>query len=225
MRLERIWRYPVKSMAGELLHSVELGPLGLAGDRRVAVVDPAGPRPRHPLTAREIPELLSFAARWESGEAVVSGPGLASVSHRDPAAAAALSEHMGRRLELLEVEEPAMDDSPVHAVHLAWVCQLEAELGAPVDPRRFRANLYLGGTGPAPEGSWPGRRLRAGSTALDVVSVCRRCALTTRDPAAPAQSWPRLLRHLVERRAEILGVYLRTAVPGVVSAGMEVRLD
>jgi uncharacterized protein YcbX len=225
MRLEQIWRYPVKSMAGEQLDSVELGPLGLTGDRRVALVDPAGRRPRHPLTAREIPQLLSFAARWESGEAVISGPGLAAVSHRDPAAAAALSEHVGRRLDFLEVEEPAVDDSPVHAVHLAWVGQLEAELGAPVDCRRFRANLYLGGTSPAPEGSWPGRRLRAGSSSLEVVGLCRRCALTTRDPAAPAQSWPRLLRHLVESRAEVLGVYLRTVVPGVVSTGMHVQVD
>lgn len=225
MRLEQIWRYPVKSMAGELLASVEVGPGGLAGDRQVALVDPAGRRPLHPLNAREIPQLLSFTARWESGEAVISGPGLAAVSHRDPAAAAALSQHVGRRLEFLEMEDPAVDDSPVHAVHLSWVSQLEAELGAQVDPRRFRANLYLGGTSPAPEGSWAGRRLRAGAAALEVVDVCRRCALTTRDPAAPAQSWPRLLRHLVERRAEVLGVHLATAVPGVVRAGMDVRLD
>ena len=225
MRLEQIWRYPVKSMAGEMLASVELEPAGMPGDRRVAVVDPGGRRPRHPVTSREIPQLLSFAARWESGEAVISGPGVAAVSHRDPAAAAALSQYLGRRLELLELDEPAMDDSPLHAVHLSWVGQLEAKLGAPVDPRRFRANLYLGGTSPAPEGTWPGRRLRVGAAVLAVVKVCRRCVLTTRDPAAPAQSWPPLLRHLVERRDEVLGVYLGTEVLGDVGVGMEARLD
>ena len=225
MRLEQIWRYPVKSMAGEMLASVELGAGGLPGDRRVAIVDPAGHRPGHPVTAREIPLLLSFAARWESGEAVISGPGLADAGHRDPAAAEALSEHVGRRLEFLELDEPAMDDSPVHAVHLSWVGQLEAELGAPVDPRRFRANLYLSGTTPAPERSWAGHRLRAGDAVLDVVDVCRRCALTTRDPAAPARSWPLLLSHLVERRAEVLGVYLGPTVPGVLSVGMAAQLD
>ena len=118
-----------------------------------------------------------------------------------------------------------MDDSPVHAVHLSWVGQLEDELGAPVDHRRFRANLYLSGTTPAPERSWAGHRLRAGDAVLDVVDVCRRCALTTRDPAAPARSWPLLLRHLVERRAEVLGVYLGPTVPGVLSVGMAAQLD
>ena len=225
MRLEQIWRYPVKSTAGEMLDSVELESAGLPGDRRVAIVDPAGRRPGHPVTAREIPLLLSFAARWESGEAVISGPGLAAVCHRDPAAAEALSEHVGRRLAFLELDLPAVDDSPVHAVHLSWVGQLEAELGAPVDSRRFRANLYLGGTTPAPERSWTGRRLRAGAAVLEVVEVCRRCALTTRDPAAPAHSWPLLLRHLVERRSEVLGVYLGIAVPGEVSVGMGAKLD
>lgn len=224
MRLEQIWRYPVKSMGGETLSSADLDPGGIAGDRRVAVVDPAARRPEHPVTARELPQLLRFSARWEAGEAVISGPGLAPTSHRDPAAAAAVADVVGRRVELVDRAEGEFDDSPLHAVHLLWVRELEAELGAPVDPRRFRATLYLDGVGGEPEADWVGRLLDVGPAVLEVVDLCRRCALTTRDPSAPGRAWPQLLRHLVGQRAEVLGVYLRTAVPGEVAVGAEVEL-
>ena len=42
MHLEQIWRYPVKSMAGERLERASAGPLGLTGDRVVQVYDGRG---------------------------------------------------------------------------------------------------------------------------------------------------------------------------------------
>jgi uncharacterized protein len=37
MLVKELWRYPVKSMAGERVTQIEVGPLGLAGDRTVLV--------------------------------------------------------------------------------------------------------------------------------------------------------------------------------------------
>ena len=37
MNITAIWRYPVKSMAGEQLQRVRIGPLGIEGDRLVHV--------------------------------------------------------------------------------------------------------------------------------------------------------------------------------------------
>ena len=39
MQVLEIWRYPVKSMLGEQLDQVEVGSLGVFGDRQRAVVD------------------------------------------------------------------------------------------------------------------------------------------------------------------------------------------
>jgi len=39
MRVTAIWRYPVKSMAGERLSLAEMTETGLAGDRVVQVYD------------------------------------------------------------------------------------------------------------------------------------------------------------------------------------------
>jgi uncharacterized protein len=39
LRIAELWRYPVKSMAGEQLTQAKVGPLGLPGDRRYALRD------------------------------------------------------------------------------------------------------------------------------------------------------------------------------------------
>ena len=41
MHIAELWRYPVKSMAGEELDSVEVTARGLTGDRAYALVDTA----------------------------------------------------------------------------------------------------------------------------------------------------------------------------------------
>jgi uncharacterized protein YcbX len=61
--VEAIFRYPVKSMAGEQLDSAQLGWHGLEGDRRLALrrVDDRSGFPW--LSATKLPELLLFAPR------------------------------------------------------------------------------------------------------------------------------------------------------------------
>ena len=78
MKIAAIWRYPVKSMAGERLDSVPIATNGLIGDRVVQVYDRNG----RLVTARKNPRLLRLKAtigsdgeplvdgfRWDSGEA------------------------------------------------------------------------------------------------------------------------------------------------------------
>lgn len=226
MRVNEIWRYPVKSMAGERLESSLILEGGVAGDRRVAVFEPGGSRPDRYLTAREIPALLGFSASWLDGGAWVSGPDLPLSRHDDDAVAEAVSEACGRHLKLRLLPRPLLDDSPVHVVSLPTVRLLGAEMGAPVDPRRFRANLYLEGpdSDAGEELHWEGSRLMAGELELEVVKGCRRCALPTRDPDRPRSAWPALLRHLVRARGEVLGVYCRTLAAGQLGVGSEVSL-
>lgn len=42
MKVAQIWRYSVKTMAGERLHRAKVGPLGIDGDRVVHVEDARG---------------------------------------------------------------------------------------------------------------------------------------------------------------------------------------
>src|SRR5215470_2587330 len=70
MKVAEIWRYPVKSMAGERLDRARIDSLGIAGDRVVHVEDTRG----HVVTARTHPRLLAHRATLApSGEPLVDG--------------------------------------------------------------------------------------------------------------------------------------------------------
>lgn len=58
MHIAALYRYPVKSLGGQSVAQAAVEPLGLAGDRRWMIVDPAG----RFLTRRQIPHLARIAA-------------------------------------------------------------------------------------------------------------------------------------------------------------------
>ena len=71
----------------------------------------------------------------------------------------------------------------VHIVNLASVRELERTLGRPVDPLRFRANLYLEGVEPWAEFGWMGKEIGIGDARLSVFARTTRCDATNVDPA------------------------------------------
>ncbi len=58
MLVDQIWRYPVKSMAGERLQEAFVGPDGIPGDRVLYVLDSR----REIISARTKPSLLGHRA-------------------------------------------------------------------------------------------------------------------------------------------------------------------
>ncbi|HVC38392.1 MAG TPA: MOSC domain-containing protein [Candidatus Dormibacteraeota bacterium] len=217
MQVAQLWRYPVKSLAGERVGAVELADRGIAGDRRLAAFALVARRRDQPLSARDVPRLLRFRGRFRSGSAEVSGPDLEWSPWKAEAVGSRLNQECGRELELREVPEGAFDDAPILLLHQATATALTAELGAYVDPRRFRANLYLAGEGieAHQEHQLAGRELRCGTAVLEVLGGCPRCSVPTRDPDTWA-SWPQLLRHLVQTHDETVGAYCRVKVAGTV---------
>ena len=70
MKVTEIWRYPVKTMAGEKLQRVRLGPLGIEGDRIVHVEDAHG----RVITSRSHPRFLGHQGTLgPDGESLVDG--------------------------------------------------------------------------------------------------------------------------------------------------------
>ena len=70
----------------------------------------------------------------------------------------------------------------VHIVNLASVRELERIIGRPVDPLRFRANLYLDGMEPWAEFAWLDKEIGVGPTRLRVFARTQRCEATNVDP-------------------------------------------
>ncbi|WP_234783752.1 MOSC domain-containing protein [Mycolicibacterium celeriflavum] len=99
-RVAALRRYPVKSMLGERCDSVELSPLGVAGDRRYAVIDDAT---GHVATAKH-PRLWSALLQCSSA----TGPDGVTVTLPDgrtvpvAEAAAPLSDLLGRTVHLAD---------------------------------------------------------------------------------------------------------------------------
>ncbi len=70
MWIQELWRYPVKSMAGERIETAEVTEAGIVGDRIVLVAGPGG----RIITSRTHPRLLGLratlapvASRWSTG--------------------------------------------------------------------------------------------------------------------------------------------------------------
>lgn len=103
-RVLEVWRYPVKSMAGESVRRTAVGPLGVAGDRGWALRDEDAGEIRG---AKKMPVLMQCAARYdaEPGDAAIPPvtmtlPDGTTVRSGDADAAARLSVLTGRRLTL-----------------------------------------------------------------------------------------------------------------------------
>jgi uncharacterized protein YcbX len=217
-----VWRYPVKSMAGERLDSCAVVETGLEGDRRWALVDGTPNRAGKLLTIRQQERLMAYRARLAGGSVEVVSPD-GGIHRLDADMVSHLAAEASRPLTLRELEGANFDDSPVLMVNLATVASFGVQAGVHVDHRRFRANLYVEGLEPEEEIGWLGRRVAVGGAELEVVSRCERCVVITRDPETTLAS-PGLLRALAETHETCMGVYCRVTKPGRVVAGDHVHV-
>ena len=185
MRVQELWRYPVKSLAGERLAEAEVTPAGIVGDRVVQVWQGPG----RVVTSRTAPRLLGLRGTWDdaSGEPLIDG---LPWSSGEAAAAVRAAAGPGARLERFEGAE-RFDVLPL----LVATDGAIAHLG--VDHRRLRPNIVIAGVEGLAERGWPGRRLRLGPVVIEVSSVRQRCVMTTFDPDTQEQD-PGVLRRIVE---------------------------
>jgi ferredoxin-NADP reductase/uncharacterized protein YcbX len=109
-------------------------------------------------------------------------------------------------------------------INLATVDALAEAAGEPVDPRRFRGNLYLGGLPAWGELALLGRRIRLGDAVLEVFQVTDRCRATTINPldAVSDLNVPALLASRFGHM--FCGVYARVVEPGRFAPGDPIEL-
>jgi uncharacterized protein YcbX len=75
----------------------------------------------------------------------------------------------------------------LHIVNLASVRELERTLGVPVDPLRFRANVYVEAHEPWAEFDWIDKEIGLGEVSARVLEPTTRCGATNVDPASGAR--------------------------------------
>jgi uncharacterized protein len=146
----------------------------------------------------------------------------------DPALMHRLAEGTGdtTTLSLLRSDRALTDCRPLSLFSLQTARQLGEELGTAVDPRCFRANIYLdlsaaGGFG---EDALVGRSLRVGSkVVLSILARDSRCQMITLDPDT-GEANPELLRKVSRDHEGMAGVYGAVLVEGILRKGDSVEL-
>lgn len=210
MHVKGLWRYPVKSLAGEALPSARLTDDGVAGDRTVHVRGRRGP-----LTGRTRHRLLTIpAATGPGGVPWVSGQ-----PWNTPAAIEIVRAAAGADAELVAYSGPERFD----VLNLLVATDgAVAELGA--DVRRLRPNLLIGGVSPGAERDWPGHALVIGDAVVGLHSLRARCVVTTIDPDTGGQDLDVFRRIRSEFGGE-LSLNAWVIKPGIVRIGDRVALE
>jgi uncharacterized protein YcbX len=211
MYVAALWRYPVKSMAGEPLDRAEVSRSGLAGDRLVQVYRPNG----RVTTARTCPGLLGHRATLDrSGEPLVDGR-----HWTDPSVLDDVRRHVEPGATL------ARDESDDRFDILPLLVATDGAIAAfGRDARRLRPNLVIGGVEGLAEQAWPGRELRIGDVRIGIQSLRRRCVMTTYDPDTLAQD-PEALRDIVKRFGGRLALDCFVIEGGEIAVGQPVELE
>jgi uncharacterized protein YcbX len=177
---------------------------------------PDGSSVRDEVRAGEAIEAHFFSTRTTAQ--LVPGP----FSH-------ALSRYTGQPLRLVRADPrlSAIDRGPPGAVSLisdASVRRLGEIAGEPVDPRRFRMLIGVGGFAAHAEDALVGRRVRIGAASVAVRGHVGRCVVTTQHPDTGAVDLPTLdllgyRRGLDTTEPLAFGVYGEVLVPGLVRIG------
>jgi uncharacterized protein YcbX len=204
-----LWRYPVKTLAGERLASASLTDSGVEGDRLVRVRGPEGVR-----TSRRHYRLLGLRG-------TIGADGLPLVNGRPwngPEALADVRSAAGNDawLEAAPVDE-RFDVMPL----LVATDGAAAAFGR--DIRRLRPNLVIAGVAGLDERTWPGGELHIGTAIVRLDSLRERCPMTTVDPDTLARD-PEVLRDIGRRFRGRLALNAWVVREGLIREGDSVTL-
>jgi uncharacterized protein YcbX len=245
-----LYRYPVKGLTPEPLETVALRPgQTLPADRRYAIENgPSGFDPAAPGWLPKICFLMLQRDEWlaalqahfdertdiltlrENGAVAVSG------NLETAAGRAAIERFFAERHADRIKGPPKVLTSPGHSfsdvarkvvsiINLESLAAIEAMVGFPLHPLRFRANVYVRGWPAWHEASLLGETLAIGSARLKVVKRITRCAAVNVDPELAVRDMEipnTLMRRLGHNEC---GIYAEVIEGGGIAVGNVVEVE
>jgi uncharacterized protein YcbX len=244
--IKQIWRFAVKSMAGEQLDVCTVGMRGIPGDRGWAVRDETAGKL---ATGSGFPLLMQCSARYR--EAPVNGfvphvdmrlpdethiaSDLTDVNARlttllgKPVSLCALASDNSEQsaIQLNSARGTYFDVAPIHVLTSASVEEMKRLAPAgDWDVRRFRPNFFVetdAGIEGLVDAEWGGRTLRIGEVEILCELPCERCAMTIH--AQPElRKDESIFRTIVKEANTNLGTYASVLRAGEVRVGDLVEL-
>ena len=237
-RISAIFRYPVKSMTGELLDVARLSWYGIDGDRRFAfrrLNDKSG----SPwLTASKLPQLLlykPFGLDRNTAELLpthVRTPDGKEYELHSDELREEVSSRYGGDVELLNLKHGIFDEACISVISLGTVHGIAQESGRGMDLcdlRRFRPNVVIetNSAEPFEEDRWVGRELMFGegnsAAAVRVTLRDERCVMVNFDPDT-AERDSKVMKTVVSLNENYAGVYGTVVRAGELRVGQVVTL-
>ena len=249
MEISEIWRYPVKSMLGEQLDQANVGPGGIQGDRRWAVVDAES---GVSLSAKRYADLLRCSAWTSDSTVMIRLPDDREYRVDSAEVARGLSDLLGRQVitrsadatDRIQHEFPTavtegegepflyepdteafFDCAPLQLLTSATLIELQRLLPATTIHRaRFRPNFLIQ-TSEAGfiENDWVNKDVTLGSLRCQVYDHTRRCIMV----ALGQGGLPRdtdVIRMILKRNEGRAGVALKTMDSGQLRCGAKVQV-
>ncbi len=213
MYVAELWRYPVKSMRGELLEEAEVLTTGIRGDREIVVVSKSRQRV---ITSRTHHRLLGLQGgiSTETDGATING-----IPWNTPEALALVEEAVGEAVRLVHVTGTERFDI------LPLLVATDGAVSAMgVDRRRFRPNILIGGVEGLAERQWEGWKIRAGEVEIHAAQLRARCVMTTYDPDTLEQDRNVLFR-IVKEFEGTMALDCSVLKPGKIRVGDEVTVN
>jgi uncharacterized protein YcbX len=249
VKIQSIYRYPVKGLTPEPLPAVILIPgQTLPADRNYAIengpsgFDPAAPeyfpKQRFLMLMRN-ERLAALDTHYDEANHTLTirlnGAEAARGDLQTPEGRAAVENFFARYSadelrgppKVLLGEGHSFSDvaaKVVSIINLASVAAVEGATGAPVDPLRFRGNLYVEGWPAWQEFDLLGQTLAIGDVRLKVVKRIVRCAATNVEPRTGIRDLE-IPKTLMQAFCHMdCGVYAEVTAGGLITAGDTVRV-
>lgn len=236
-----VWRYPVSSIGGERMTSIETMPDGVVGDRVFGLFDRETGLPAAPeKEPRWRSALFLQCERSQDGQPLIRFPGGLRLSLDDTALPEALTRYFDFpvAIGIYARSDPGHGhDFPVienryvpSALHILTTASLQrlSQIGnfGQTDRRRFRPSVLIGSneTDMFLENDWIGHTLQIGEVRATVLEGTKRCGMTLiAQPGLDEE--PDILRNILRHNRRNLGVYGAIDRAGTVKVGDPVYAD
>jgi MOSC domain-containing protein len=231
--IEALFRYPVKSMAGERLESAILGWHGIEGDRRLAFRRMGDHTGMPWLTASRLPELLLYTPiRQDSTKEIpthVRTPDGNELPIFGEELAADVERRYGNPVQMLQFKNGIFDDGIISVIATETIDEIGRLAGLNLDVRRFRPNVLVRLTNRTAfqEDGWLGGVLSFGegddAPSISVTVRDERCAMVNLDPDT-ARHTPGVMKAIVRVNQNKAGIYATVTRTGILSVGQPIFL-